>query len=56
MSWKQNSQFQGLFKATINGNCFSWEKQILVAPKDAHTPSIFSFPSPHPFTLVAWGL
>ena len=24
--------------------CFSWEKQVSVAPKDVYSPSIFFFP------------
>ena len=54
MSRKQNSHVQGLFKTTINSNLLFLGKAISVAPKDVHTPSIFSFPSHHPFALVVY--
>ena len=32
--------------------CFSWEKQVSVAPKDVYRPSIFFFPYPYLLALA----
>ena len=32
--------------------CFSWEKQVSVAPKDVYRPSIFFFPHHYPLALA----
>ena len=32
--------------------CFSWETQVLVAPKDVYKPSIFFFPQPYRLALT----
>ena len=34
--------------------CFSWEKQVSVAPKDVYRPSIFFFP--HNYPLCWWSI
>ena len=39
-------------KKPAKRGCFSWEKQVSVAPKDVYRPSIFFFPNHYPLALA----